>query len=102
MQTLTYGFPAHEQLRTPVHVGVVSSGDLEILMLPDDAEDLATVVVRTSVDGFEKVWERVLARFFESGAVKARYEINDFGATPGMVSLRLAQALEHAAEGTSE
>ena len=36
--------------------------------------------------------------FFAESALVAHYEINDFGATPGMVSLRLAQALEIARE----
>ena len=81
-----------------VHVGAVSSGDLEIVMTPLKEGSTATVALRTSVDGFDTVWRRVLDRFFIESALIAHYEINDFGATPGMVSLRLAQAGELAAE----
>jgi malonate decarboxylase acyl carrier protein len=95
MQTLTFSYPASARLHRAVHVGAVSSGDLEIIMTPAaDGSDIAQVLVRTSVDGFASIWRRVLDRFFEQSALLAQYEINDFGATPGMVSLRLAQALE--------
>jgi len=53
-------------------------------------------VVRTSVDGYRDVWTNVLERFFARHPVAASIEINDFGATPGVVALRLAQAVEEA------
>jgi malonate decarboxylase delta subunit len=43
----------------------------------------------------------VLDRFFTRYDGAARIEINDFGATPGVVALRLAEAVEAADEGTS-
>ena len=98
MQTISIDYPAAEKLSRPVHVGAVSSGDLEIIMIPLDGGSTATVALRTSVDGFDTIWRRVLDRFFAESALVAHYEINDFGATPGMVSLRLAQALEIARE----
>jgi malonate decarboxylase delta subunit len=73
-------------------VGVVGSGDLEILLEP--AADRARVRVCTSVDGYGEIWRRVLQRFFERHPVAASLRINDFGATPGVVALRLEQALE--------
>ena len=99
MHTLSFTFPASMPLPSPVHVGVVASGDLEILAVPAPDSEVATVQVRTSVDGFDAIWERVLGRFFEASPIRARVDINDFGATPGMVSLRLAHALELAREG---
>ena len=36
----------------------------------------------------------MLARFFERYPLLADIEINDFGATPGVVNLRLTQAME--------
>ncbi len=72
-------------------VGVVGSGDLEVLLSPASE---TTVTIRTSVDGFGTTWRATLARFFARHPVAARVEINDAGATPGVVSLRLAQALE--------
>ena len=65
MQTLTYRFPADRHPVRRVHVGVVASGDLEILLDPPSAPARhADVRVRTSVNGFDTVWHDVLARFF--------------------------------------
>ena len=99
MQTLTYEFPATRVASGPVHIGVVGSGDLEILLEPPDAQhppDSASVRVRTSVDGFDTVWSEVLTRFFTHTPLAGRWELNDFGATPGVVTLRLRQAAEAA------
>jgi malonate decarboxylase acyl carrier protein len=94
MQELTFVYDADAVLDRPIHVGVVASGDLEIVMVPDPGRPAATVALRTSADGYTALWQRVLDRFFAQGAFRARYEINDSGATPGMVSLRLGQARE--------
>ena len=99
MQTLNYRFPASRLTPKAVHIGVVASGDLEILLQPpDDGDptDSASVRVRTSVNGFDTVWHEVLARFFTRTALAGRWELNDFGATPGVVTLRLRQAAEAA------
>jgi malonate decarboxylase delta subunit len=95
MQTLNYHFPASAAAPRAVHIGVVASGDLEILLQPpvgEEPTDLLTVRVRTSVDGFDTVWRQVLERFFGRTALAGRWELNDFGATPGVVNLRLQQA----------
>ena len=52
------------------------------------------VRVTTSVDGFGAAWRNVLDRFFARYQAAASIEINDFGATPGTVMLRLEQAAE--------
>ena len=93
METLAFTYPARSRIDRRAHVGVVGSGDLEVLLVPA-AEPEARVVVRTSVDGYGAIWKAVLDRFFARHDVAASVEINDFGATPGVVSLRLAQALE--------
>jgi malonate decarboxylase delta subunit len=74
------------------HVGAVASGNLEVLCEPAGAG--ARITVETSVDGYEPVWRATLERFLERNPIAATIEINDFGATPAMVSLRLEQALE--------
>jgi malonate decarboxylase delta subunit len=105
MQTLNYEFPADRSAGRAVHVGVVGSGDLEILLEPHqagEAESRATVRVRTSVNGFDTIWHDVVSRFFARGALAGRWELNDFGATPGVVNLRLRQAFEAAATGGNE
>ncbi|CAB3668413.1 malonate decarboxylase subunit delta [Trinickia soli] len=97
MERLTFDYPARRIVAVRAHVGVVGSGDLEVLLTPNDAM-LSRVVVNTSVDGYGHIWKSVLDRFFTRYDGAAQIEINDFGATPGVVALRLAEAVE-AAEG---
>lgn len=95
MEHLTFDYPAHRVVAARSHVGVVGSGDLEVLLAPNDAMQ-ARVVVNTSVDGYGHIWKSVLDRFFTRYDGAASIEINDFGATPGVVALRLAEAVEEA------
>lgn len=90
---MIFEYPANEKLGQTAHVGVVGSGDLEVLVIPSN-EPRIKVEVRTGMTGFHETWERVIERFFYQHAAQANIQINDFGATPGVVSLRLAQALE--------
>jgi malonate decarboxylase delta subunit len=93
MEQLTFTYPANAQVASRVHVGVVASGDLEVLLEPS-AQRQSRVVIATSVDGFGAVWKNVLDRFFSHFEAAVAIEINDFGATPGLVMLRLEQAAE--------
>ncbi|MDR6661306.1 malonate decarboxylase delta subunit [Tardiphaga robiniae] len=74
-------------------IGVVASGNLEVFVervLPD-AE--CRVEIKTAAVGFGDVWTAVIADFVERyspGGLK--FSINDGGARPDTVSLRLAQA----------
>ncbi|OLL28861.1 malonate decarboxylase acyl carrier protein [Burkholderia sp. SRS-W-2-2016] len=103
MEHLTFDYPAQRAVTTRAHVGVVGSGDLEVLLSPSASTGGgalgAHVVVRTSVDGYSHIWKSVLDRFFTRYDGAAEIEINDFGATPGVVALRLAEAVEAAEEG---
>lgn len=93
MENFTFTFPATNKINRFAHVGVVGSGDLEVLMEP--SSDLQTVVtIRTGITGFETTWESLIQRFFTQHDIAAKVKINDFGATPGVVKLRLEQALE--------
>jgi malonate decarboxylase delta subunit len=94
METLEYKFPAKRKTKGRAHIGVVGSGDLEVLLEPASNESTANVRIRTSVTGFSKQWKAVLDRFFLTYDAAAAIEINDAGATPGVVALRLAQAVE--------
>ncbi|CAG4913220.1 malonate decarboxylase subunit delta [Paraburkholderia saeva] len=98
MEHLTFDYPAQRAVTTRAHVGVVGSGDLEVLLAPADTM-VAHVIVRTSVDGYSHIWKHVLDRFFSRYDGAAKIEINDFGATPGVVALRLAEAVEEAESG---
>ena len=75
-------------------VGVVASGNLEVLaerVLPD-AECL--LEIRTAAEGFGDVWNAVAADFVErSSPGGLKFSINDGGAHPDTVSLRLSQAV---------
>ncbi|MEX2573088.1 MAG: malonate decarboxylase subunit delta [Balneolaceae bacterium] len=93
MKTRVFEYPATLKSGRRAHVGVVSSGDLEMLLVPSN-QPRARIEVRTSVEGFEKTWERILVRFFTVHDIAADITINDFGATPGVVLLRLQQVME--------
>ena len=77
----------------PVLVGVVGSGNLEVL-LEAVGGDGCTVRVETSARGFGPIWQAVLGDFHERHPLAGvRIAINDMGATPAVVSLRLEQAV---------
>ncbi len=71
------------------HVGVVSSGDLEVLIEKGNAyEGKAVIRVMTSV------WETVLKRIVETtGLSSVKVSINDNAATPAVVKRRMQQAI---------
>ncbi len=97
MEVLTYDYPAASApVNGRAYLGVVGSGDLEILMEPS-TDGAAHVTITTSVDGYGAIWRSVVDRFFTRFDRAVRIEINDFGATPGMVALRLGQAAEQMA-----
>ncbi|AGN17935.1 hypothetical protein A583_01272 [Corynebacterium glutamicum Z188] len=96
MQIINETFPATIPFQHDIHVGVVGSGDMEILISAPRNAGKTTVKVATSVDGFDTVWRNVLKRFFGRNPLEADITINDFGATPGMAMLRLTQAFEQA------
>ena len=74
-------------------MGVVGSGDMEVLMQPAET-GIAHVSVVTSVNGFGASWKAVMDRFFSKYDGAVRIDINDAGATPGSVMLRLEQGVE--------
>jgi malonate decarboxylase delta subunit len=73
--------------------GVNTSGNLEVLVervLPDHE---CQVEVATSVNGFRVTWEAVIQEFFQrSSPGGLRFSINDGGARPDTVMLRLMQS----------
>ncbi len=77
----------------PVLVGVVSSGNLEVLLEATPNDDCA-VRVQTSARGFGPIWQAVMDDFHSRHALAGvRVSVNDMGATPAVVSLRLDQAV---------
>ena len=87
--------PAAAVHREPVLVGVVASGNLEVLVEPGGASGRCHVEVATSADGFREIWEAVLRDFAaRRGVAGLSLSVNDAGATPAVVTLRLDQAVE--------
>ena len=79
----------------PIVVGVVSSGNLEVMVEPAPPGRGCRIEVSTAARGFDDVWQAVLADFVERASPgDVRISINDMGATPAVVSLRLDQAIE--------
>jgi malonate decarboxylase delta subunit len=83
---------------SPTLVGVVGSGNLEVLFEPAD-DSGCRVEIETSARGFGHIWEAVLRDFHERHPLAGlRVSINDMGATPAVVGLRLDQAIAQMAE----
>ncbi len=80
-------------------VGVVASGNLEVLVERSMPDAECAVDIKTAAVGFGAVWSVVISDFVERyspGGLK--FSINDGGARPDTVSLRLAQAVRLIAE----
>ncbi|MFF2324292.1 malonate decarboxylase acyl carrier protein [Agrobacterium sp. NPDC058088] len=87
--------PAAAQGKRPMAlVGVVASGNLEILLERGVAPDRCTIEINTAAHGFRELWEAVTSDFVaRRPAGGLRIAINDGGARPDTVSLRLAQGV---------
>lgn len=98
METLDYRFDGRIRVQFPhdaVLVGVLASGNLEILLEPVAQEGAMTVRIITAAQGFGSIWQAVIADFAQRHPLRdVRVSINDAGATPAVVSLRLDQAVE--------
>lgn len=75
-------------------VGVVASGNLEVLAERSLPADACTIDIATAAHGFGAVWEAVVADFVTRRAAGGlRISVNDGGARPDTVALRLAQGI---------
>jgi malonate decarboxylase delta subunit len=80
--------------RASAITGVNASGNLEVLVERVLPEDQCVVDVATSITGFRDLWQAVIKEFFErSSPGGLRFSINDTGARPETVTLRLMQGL---------
>lgn len=97
METLTFEYrggtpPA---ATAPTLTGVVGSGNLEVLVEHATLGGVCRIEVATAAVGFGRIWQAVMDDFFERHPLAdVRVSINDVGATPAVVSLRLDQAVE--------
>ncbi len=75
-------------------VGVVASGNLEVLLERTLADTECVVEIATPVRGYDEVWKAVVADFVERASPGGlRISINDSGARPDTVMLRLMQGV---------
>jgi malonate decarboxylase delta subunit len=96
LETLDYTFTGGQPAGAfaPVLVGVVGSGNLEVLLEPAPG-NVCTVHVETSARGFGAIWQAVMRDFHDRNQFAGlRVSIHDMGATPAVVSLRLDQAAQ--------
>ncbi len=105
MEKFAKAFPS-QPLKAKTHqpwalAGVVGSGNLEVLLergaRPSDKMECH---VETSLPGYKASWLAALADFarnYPAGGTKVT--INDQGAPPVLVNLRLRQAYDHLLKG---
>ena len=75
-------------------IGVVASGNLEILVERTQPADRCRIDIATAAHGFGAVWEAVVGDFVARRAAGGlSITINDGGARPDTVALRLAQCV---------
>ncbi|XHS76947.1 malonate decarboxylase acyl carrier protein [Burkholderiaceae bacterium UC74_6] len=95
LETLNYSFAGRRPAGnfTPVLVGVVGSGNLEVLLEPVAGMN-CEIHIETSARGFSSIWDAVVRDFHQRHLLGGvRLSLNDMGATPAVVSLRLDQAV---------
>lgn len=95
MEKLHYEFAGQRAAGhfAPVLVGVVGSGNLEVMIEPKPQSRACSVDITTSARGFAPIWHAVASDFqARHGLAGVAVSINDMGATPAVVSLRLDQA----------
>lgn len=79
----------------PTLSGVVGSGNLEVLVEAAPGSGSCRIEITTAATGFGRIWQAVLDDFHaRHGLADVRISVNDVGATPAVVSLRLDQAVE--------
>jgi malonate decarboxylase delta subunit len=95
MQTLRFRHTAKCRLsgkKDEAIIGVVASGNLEVLLERVLPEAACEVDIATPLSGYDETWKAVVAEFVErSSPGGLRISINDGGARPDTVYLRLMQ-----------
>jgi malonate decarboxylase delta subunit len=97
METLNYRFEqgSRRVANQPQIVGVVGSGNLEVLIESAPLDGACIIEIQTAAVGFGPIWQAVMQDFQQRWQLAdTRISINDMGATPAVVSLRLDQAVQ--------
>lgn len=97
MEKLTFDYPGGRPVAAPnrpVIRGVLGSGNLEVMVEPAPLDAGLSVTIETAATGFSEIWRAVMDDAFARWPVAGvRISINDAGATPAVVSLRVDQAM---------
>lgn len=97
MEKLSFNLTAANRAggtRAQAIVGVVASGNLEVLLERALPPEVCMIDIATSAHGFGAVWEAVARDFVTRRAAGGlRISVNDGGARPDTVALRLAQGV---------
>jgi malonate decarboxylase delta subunit len=103
METLRFNFSGGQRSIDAARlVGVVGSGNLEVLIERHPLGGGCEIEISTAAHGFGAIWEAVVRDFHQRWQLAdVRVSINDMGATPAVVSLRLDQAAESVIGETS-
>lgn len=98
METLHFTFSGGKRAVSGAKlVGVVGSGNLEVLIEQAALGGACDIEINTAAHGFGEIWKAVVSDFHERWLLAdTRVAVNDMGATPAVVSLRLDQAAESA------
>jgi malonate decarboxylase delta subunit len=105
MENLKYRFDGGKPTQgATAIVGVLGSGNLEVMVEPAALGGACEIEVSTAANGFGTIWQAVMKDFFaRHRAGDIRISVNDAGATPAIVSLRLDQAIEtYTAKGSKK
>lgn len=105
MENLQFEFESKgiaQSYPSAILTGVVSSGNLEVMLEHADLGGRCLINVATSAKGFREIWHAVLSDFANRYALgNLRVSINDGGSTPAVVCLRLEQVMEEYLERLS-
>ncbi|WP_115717597.1 malonate decarboxylase acyl carrier protein [Gallaecimonas mangrovi] len=97
METFELTVDAKPQPLGRALVGCVASGDLEVMIEPNNANQAQLLI--TSNCANRRRWQHIVAAIAASQTLPAmRMDIHDFAATPGVIRLRIEQALAQAKE----
>ena len=97
MEELKLSYKAAEpaEKNVQIQIGVVSSGDLEVLFCSKVGDTTFCAQITSSSDNSEQRWRNLFDRLVATEKLPAgTMLIHDFSATPGVARLRIAQALE--------
>ncbi|MEY8000578.1 hypothetical protein AB8U03_10285 [Clostridium sp. Mt-5] len=84
----------NEKVYKKSHTGVVGPKNLEVIIEPNNKDNVSKVTIRTGIVGEKNIYKNIMNRFFKKHPVSVDMKINDSGNTPGIIEFRILEALE--------